>query len=102
MEELRKKSLRLTAYLQYLLLKDGAEQPFRIITPLDPLKRGAQLCLLLEPGLLDCVSSALQKAGIVVDQRKPGVIRVAPVPLYNSYHDVWAFTQVFKKAVGMK
>ncbi|KAI1616984.1 putative kynureninase [Exophiala viscosa] len=102
MEELRKKSLKLTAYLQYLLLKDGAEQKFRIITPLDPSKRGAQLCLLLEPGLLDCVSSELQKAGIVVDQRKPGVIRVAPVPLYNSYHDVWVFTQVFRKAVGMQ
>ncbi|KAK4942100.1 Kynureninase (L-kynurenine hydrolase) [Elasticomyces elasticus] len=102
MEELRKKSLKMTAYLQHLLLKDDPERPFRIITPLDPSKRGAQLCLLLDSGLLDCVSAELQKAGIVVDQRKPGVIRVAPVPLYNSYHDVWAFAQVFRNAVGMK
>jgi kynureninase len=56
--------------------------------------------LLLEPGLLDRVGGRLQEAGIVVDQRKPDVIRAAPVPLYNTYHDVWVFARVFKKALA--
>ena len=97
--------MKLTAYLQHLLLKDTSVEddirPFRIITPLDPSRRGAQLSLLLKPGLLERVASALQDAGIIVDQRKPDVIRVAPVPLYNTFHDVWVFVQVFKKAVGL-
>ncbi|KAJ9634401.1 Kynureninase (L-kynurenine hydrolase) [Knufia peltigerae] len=101
-EELREKSLKLTAYLQYLLLNGDAEPPFRIITPLDPAQRGAQLSLLLKPGLLEYVGAALHDAGVVVDQRKPDVIRVAPVPLYNSFHDVWVFAQVLKKAVERK
>ncbi|KEF52652.1 kynureninase [Exophiala aquamarina CBS 119918] len=106
-EQLREKSLKLTAYLQYLLLKDDstppsddAERPFRIITPLDPARRGAQLSVLLQPGRLEKVSDALQAAGIVADQRKPDVIRVAPVPLYNTFYDVWQFVQVLKKAVN--
>lgn len=102
---MRQKSLKLTAYLQHLLLKDtaanDADRPFRIITPLDPSRRGAQLSLLLKPGLLERVADELQGAGIVVDQRKPDVIRVAPVPLYNTYHDVWVFVQVLRRAVGL-
>ncbi|ETI22010.1 kynureninase [Cladophialophora carrionii CBS 160.54] len=105
-QELRQKSLKLTAYLQHLLLKDTStsdrDRPFRILTPLDPSQRGAQLSLLLKPGLLERVAAKLEDAGIVVDQRKPDVIRVAPVPLYNSYHDVWAFARVFKEAVGVE
>ncbi|KKY25490.1 putative l-kynurenine hydrolase [Phaeomoniella chlamydospora] len=103
--ELRHKSLQLTAYLQHLLLKDTSndkpESSFRIITPLDPEQRGAQLSILLKPGLLDQVSRALQDAGIVADKREPGVVRVAPTPLYNTYHDVWVFVQKFKEALGI-
>lgn len=99
-EELRSKSLKLTAYLQYLLLRGDTDPPFRIITPLDPAQRGAQLSLLLKPGLLEHVGVELHNAGVVVDQRKPDVIRVAPAPLYNSFHDVWVFAQVLRKAVG--
>ena len=104
-EDLRQKSLQLTAYLQHLLLKDTSskddDRPFRIITPLDPSQRGAQLSLLLKQGLLEKVAGALSEAGIVVDQRKPDVIRVAPVPLYTSFHDVWTFARVFREAVGL-
>lgn len=106
-DQLREKSLKLTAYLQYLLLKgdntsssNDAERPFRIITPLDPARRGAQLSVLLQPGRLEKVSDALQAAGIVADQRKPDVIRVAPVPLYNTFYDVWQFVQVLRKALS--
>jgi len=41
----------------------------------------------------------LEDAGVVVDQRQPDVVRVAPVPLYNSFEDVWAFVRVFGRAV---
>jgi kynureninase len=103
-QSLRQKSLKLTAYLQHLLLKDAAEneedRAFQIITPLDPAQRGAQLSLLLKPGLLERVGSRLEEAGVICDQRKPDVIRVAPVPLYNSFADVWKFTQVFKAALA--
>lgn len=105
MEQLREKSLKLTAYLQYLLLKDTVahddERLFRIITPLDPAWRGAQLSLLLKPGYLKNVGSALKEAGIVADQREPDVIRVAPIPMYNTYYEVWQFVRIFKKALGI-
>lgn len=104
-EALREKSLKMTAYLQYLLLKDTSsedeERLFRIITPLDPKQRGAQLSLLLKPGYLKSVADKLKEAGIVADQREPGVIRVAPVPMYNTYSDVWRFVVQFKKALGI-
>jgi kynureninase len=43
----------------------------------------------------------LEEAGIVADKRKPDVIRVAPVPLYNTYEEVWNFVQIFKVALAM-
>jgi kynureninase len=104
MKALRSKALVLTAYAEHLLheiIKEdgGAEPPFRIITPADPLQRGCQLSVLLRPGLLDNVSEALQENAIVCDKRKPDVIRVAPVPLYCTFSDVWRFMDVFKKAL---
>lgn len=42
----------------------------------------------------------LEDAGIVADKRKPDVIRVAPVPLYNTYEDVWNFVEIFKAALA--
>ncbi|EAU39404.1 conserved hypothetical protein [Aspergillus terreus NIH2624] len=101
--ELRRKSLKLTAYLEYLLLKDTTEdsRPFRIITPTNPEARGAQLSLLLKPGLLQGVSERLQDAGIICDKREPGVVRVAPVPLYNTYSEVWEFVQQFRAALQL-
>ncbi|KAK8085521.1 Kynureninase 2 [Apiospora hydei] len=109
MRELRSKSLALTAYAQHLL--DGivasepdaaASPPFRIITPRDPLQRGCQLSvLLLRPGLLERVGAALQEGGVVCDQRKPDVIRVAPVPLYCDFVDVYNFMSILRKAIAV-
>lgn len=100
MAELRRKSVQLTAYLEYLLLKDTTDdtRQFQIITPSDPQARGAQLSLLLKPGLLHKVSQRLQEAGIICDKREPGVIRVAPVPLYNTFSEVWTFVDQLKAA----
>lgn len=101
--DLRKKSVALTQFLQDLLLhglnksfEEGA--PYRIITPLSPWERGAQLSVQLQPGLLMRVMEELEAAGIVLDERKPDVIRVAPTPLYNTFEDVWNFVKTFETA----
>lgn len=102
MADLRQKSIKLTAYLEYLLLKDTSAETrqFEIITPSDPQTRGAQLSLLLKPGLLQKVSQRLQDAGIICDKREPGVVRAAPVPLYNTFTEVWMFVREFKAALA--
>ncbi|KAI1855348.1 hypothetical protein JX265_006509 [Neoarthrinium moseri] len=104
MNSLRSKALVLTAYAEYLLDEivasdSSAEPPFRVITPRDPLQRGTQLSVLLRAGLLEKVADALVENAIVCDKRKPDVIRVAPVPMYCTFSDVWKFMQVLKKAV---
>lgn len=50
----------------------------------------------LEEGMLEGVMAELEAAGVVVDERKPDVVRVAPAPLYNSYTDVWEFVRIFR------
>jgi kynureninase len=97
MSALRDKSLRLTAYLEELL--DALPPHFSIITPRDPAQRGAQLSLKLLPGLLDVVMEELESNGVVIDERRPDVIRVAPAPLYNTFEDVWTFVNVFGRAL---
>jgi kynureninase len=104
MEDLRSKSLLLTAYAEHLLNQiaernfDGS-YPFEIITPSDPLRRGAQLSVLLREELMEEVSNSLVAAGIVCDKRKPGCIRVAPAPLYNTFSEICQFMQIFEEAV---
>ncbi|EED20516.1 kynureninase [Talaromyces stipitatus ATCC 10500] len=110
MPALRQKSLELTRYLEHLLLKyplddsssssneNTSEKPYTIITPSNPSERGAQLSILLQPGLLDKVLEILEENGVVIDERKPNVVRVAPVPLYNTFTDVWEFHRVFTLA----
>ncbi len=92
MQDLRKKSLRLTAYLEFLLQQlDNLD--FEIITPANPEQRGAQLSLLFgAKGRL--VFDTLSEKGVVADWREPNVIRVAPVPLYNSFEDVYRFYEI--------
>ncbi|EED14929.1 kynureninase, putative [Talaromyces stipitatus ATCC 10500] len=100
--QLRAKSLRLTHYLEYLLLAGTTDETrkFRIITPSDPNARGAQLSLLLNPGLLDKVAQRLEDAGIICDKRQPDVVRVAPAPLYNTFTEVWTFVNELKTAIA--
>ena len=111
MSELRKKSLHITGYLEHILLKypldaPHKDKPFTIITPSNPDERGAQLSIRLESGLLDSVLEDLERNGVIIDERKPDVIRVAPAPLYNTYEEVWEFVQIFqcacRKAVQKK
>jgi kynureninase len=92
---LREKSLRLTGYLEFLL-GELKTLPFSIITPKDPQQRGCQLSLLFHERGRE-VFDALTENGIVADWREPDVIRVAPVPLYNRYEDVYRLYEVLKE-----
>ncbi len=96
MPALAAKRDRLTAYLEFVLedarRRSAAEEPL-IITPRSPRERGAQLSMLM-PRHGRRVFEELTAAGIVVDWREPDVIRAAPVPLYNSFEDVFHFGRV--------
>ena len=92
MEKLRAKSMELTAYLSFLL-HQLPNLRFSIITPADPAKRGAQLSLFFEQHG-KAIHQKMTEAGIIVDYREPGVIRVAPAPLYNSFEDVHRFYHI--------
>lgn len=88
-ERLREKSLRLTGYLEYVLHAANHDKNlFRIITPTTPSERGCQLSLLTD-GRGKALFNYLSDHGVIADWREPNVIRFAPVPLYNSFEDVW-------------
>jgi len=97
MAGLREKSERLTGYLEFLLDQIPSGR-FEIITPREPGQRGCQLSILVRDRpreLLDVLGSE----GVVCDFREPNVIRVAPVPLYNRFFDVWKFAAVLGRHV---
>jgi kynureninase len=97
---LRKKSISLTGYLEFLLLQiDPDNREFVIITPADHRQRGCQLSILVKKNGRR-VFNALTKSGVVADWREPDVIRVAPVPLYNSFMDVYEFAQIFRRVIS--
>jgi kynureninase len=98
MERLRAKSLALTSYLQFLLDQE-ASRSFSVVTPREKERRGAQISIRVhQNGRALC--EQLAQEGIVGDWREPDTFRVAPVPLYNSYHDVFRFVRRFSAAIG--
>jgi kynureninase len=93
---LRAKSIALTGYLEFLL---GRLAPaVRIITPREPAERGCQLSLRVAGGRR--VFELLRAAGIVCDWREPDSLRVAPVPLYNRFEEVWRFSEHLAQVLG--
>jgi kynureninase len=92
MEALRAKSIRLTAYLEFLLTEIGSKK-FTVITPRNPAERGCQLSILAHEHPKELFSK-LQAAGVKCDFREPNVIRAAPTPLYNTFYEVWRFARI--------
>ncbi|MFO0831866.1 MAG: kynureninase [Phycisphaerales bacterium] len=88
MPALREKSVALTAYMEGLLKQLAPNVGVR--TPADPAQRGCQLSMVVRGSSRE-VQQKLLTRGVVCDFREPDVIRAAPVPLYNSFHDVWRF-----------
>src|SRR5947207_1887736 len=92
MGDLRTKSVRLTGYLEFLLTENGSKK-FTVITPCEPDARGCQLSILAHQHPKELLKE-LEGAGVKCDFREPNVIRVAPTPLYNTFHDVWSFAHI--------
>lgn len=99
-EKLRKKSILLTGYLEFLLNQiDPEGKYFSVITPSNPKDRGCQLSILMKRKGKS-VFDKLMKAGVLADWREPDVIRVAPVPLYNTFVEVYRFTGILEKSLS--
>jgi kynureninase len=101
LENLRLKSETLTGYLEYLIgevnIKYG-EDVYRIITPADIEQRGCQLSVVCKRNA-KAIFNYLAANGIIGDWREPDVIRLSPVPLYNSYVDVYKASEALLKAL---
>jgi len=99
MKNLRKKSELLTGYLEYLLNEiDPGKKHFHILTPANKTERGCQLSIFTKLNGRK-IFNTITKAGVIADWREPDVIRVAPVPLYNTFEDVFRFGEIFKRAL---
>ncbi len=100
MDRLRKKAIELTGYMEFLV-KSLGEDAIKIITPADPNQRGSQLSIQVKNATKDLFDK-ITEDGVIADWREPDVIRVAPVPLYNSYEDVFNFYTILKSALDVK
>jgi kynureninase len=90
-------------YVQPSTASTHTKPGFTIITPSDPASRGAQLSLLFLPpssGLMEKVFDGMEKLGIVGDERRPDVIRFAPIPLYNNEDDVRRCVEGLEQVLG--
>lgn len=113
-EKLRVKSIKLTSFLETHLKSskfyktidesntydvEQCEPHFIIITPSNPMERGAQLSLLFKPGFVMLkIFDYLNQHGIICDERRPNVIRLAPTPLYNTFEDCIKCVQMMETA----
>lgn len=98
MPALRAKSVALTGFLEFLIdtLVPGR---VNLLTPRDPQARGCQLSLQVKEGAWD-LFQRIQAGGVLCDYREPDVIRAAPVPLYNSFAEVYRFGQILATALA--
>lgn len=105
MERLSAKSKALTGFLEFILnqinqdaVNAGKPAPLYCLTPQDPSRRGCQLSIIVRKNGKG-VFKKLTEQGVIVDWREPDVIRVAPVPLYNSFEDIFEFGQLLQKTL---
>jgi len=94
MEKLRKKSIALTGYLEFLLTEINSDK-IKIITPDNPNERGCQLSIQVK-NADKSLHQKITDAGVISDWREPDVIRVAPVPLYNTFEEVYRFVNILR------
>lgn len=100
MEQLRIKSEQLTSYMTYLIDSiNYSTEKIQMITSRDPKARGCMLSLLF-PGKGKEVFELVTQLGAIVDWREPNVMRLAPVPLYNTFEEVYRFGKILKRALS--
>ena len=97
MENLREKSIQLTGFLAFLL-DEMKNERIQVITPRNPEERGCQLSIQVK-NADKTLHTKLTEAGVISDWREPDVIRVAPAPLYNSFEDVFCFSEKLKEVL---
>jgi kynureninase len=100
MNKLRTKSINLTNYLEFIIeeINTKFNNCLEIITPKDVNQRGCQLSIVAH-GSDKVLFDKLSENGVVADWREPNVIRVAPVPLYNNFEDVFRFGKILKESL---
>ncbi len=102
MAALRERSERLTGYLEELLDEVTENRPITVVTPRDPARRGCQLSLRIGRGSARELAHRLRHGhGVVTDVREPDIIRVAPAPLYSTYHDCWRAAEALAETVAV-
>ena len=101
MEVLRERSLKLTDYLELTIEKVAAStgKSLKILTPKNKDERGCQLSIVAQ-GQGRELFDKLSANGVIVDWREPAVIRMAPVPLYNSFEDIAKFGLILQDALN--
>jgi len=97
MTALRAKSEKLTSYLEFLLSEIDDDR-ISVITPSDRTQRGCQLSIRVKDSDRS-LHDRIVAGGVSADWREPDVIRVAPVPLYNSFSDVLQFVEILKRSL---
>ena len=100
MQKLIQKRNLITAYLEYILheIDKEVDSTFEIITPSNQHERACQLSVFLH-GEGRSLFDYLMKNGVITDWREPNVIRLAPVPLYTSFEDMYEFGQILKTGI---
>ena len=100
MDKLIEKRDLLTAYLEFILqeVDKEVESEFEVITPSDPTQRACQLSVFLH-GEGRALFDYLMKNGVITDWREPNVIRLAPVPFYCSFEDMYEFGQILREGI---
>jgi len=95
MDALREKSKKLTGYFEFLINEIGSKD-IKIITPKNPKERGCQLSIQVKNANKN-LHKKLMENHVITDWREPDVIRCAPVPMYNSFEDVYQMVKILKK-----
>ena len=101
-ENVRKKSLHMTAYLMYLIDSLLVEQhDFYMVTPKEASHRGGHVALARDSNSIQ-INACLKEKGVIPDFRFPNIIRLAPIALYNTYHEVWQVVDILREIMENK
>ncbi|MHA2243809.1 MAG: kynureninase [Candidatus Hodarchaeales archaeon] len=101
-QRIREKSIKITSYLIYLIdqFLTGDSYNFEVGTPRNPDRRTGHVAIEHQEAFR--ITEALKTRGVITDFRPPNIIRVAPVALYNTYHEVWQIVQFLKEIIVKK
>ncbi len=101
MVDLVQRSGRLTGYLQERLDAVTQSRPVEVVTPRDSARRGAQLSVRVRGfDAAEVVRRLREEHGVIADARRPDIVRLAPTPLYSTYHDCWRATEALAAVVA--